>query len=274
MCYNPTDGYTDLYGGMSDLDARVIRAVGDAETRFDEDALRIFRAIRFASVLDFQIEKSTADAVHKKRELLVNVSRERIYTEWRKLLSGKAAHRVISEYSDVIAVAIPELSSLKLPDENKFIAADFTTRLLSLYKLSCTDPVSAFSASMRALKTDNAIRTFGESVLSMHGISLSSLAGALMTLKNYGVAASREYIKLGILLGELEASATIAVENAISSGIPYSTSMLAINGADLTAIGLSGPAVGRELSRLLDAVISGEIPNEREALVACARLHI
>ncbi len=270
MCYNPKDGYTDLYGGMSDLRARVIRAVGDARTRFDEDALRIFRAIRFASVLDFEIEKSTADAVHEKRGLLANVSRERIYTEWRKLLSGKAAHRVITEYADVIAAAIPELSSVRLPDENKFLAADHTARLLSLYKLSCRDPASAFSASMRALKTDNAIRTLGESVLSVKDAALSSPTDALFLLKERGAAVAMEYVKLGVLIGELEASAESILEEATSSGIPYSVSMLAVNGRDLTALGFRGPAVGEELSRLLDSVIQGEIPNEKEALIACA----
>ena len=91
MCYNERDGLTDLFDGRGDLERRLIRTVGEPPLRFSEDALRILRALRFASVLDFEIEENTARAVREYAHLLENVSRERIYTEWLKLLSGRGA---------------------------------------------------------------------------------------------------------------------------------------------------------------------------------------
>ena len=109
MCYNPNDGLVDLFNGREDLENGVIRCVGNAEERFEEDALRIMRALRFSSVLDFEIEKNTAAAMRKKAHLLSAISAERIFSELRKLLCGKAVCRAMLEYSDLIALIIPEI---------------------------------------------------------------------------------------------------------------------------------------------------------------------
>ena len=109
MAYNPKTGIIDLHGGQADLSRRVLRSVGDPHTRFDEDALRILRGMRFASVLGFAIEPETAAAMHADRLLLERVSAERIWAELAKLLCGPDAVRILREYRDVIAVLIPEL---------------------------------------------------------------------------------------------------------------------------------------------------------------------
>lgn len=102
-------GFCDLVGGIDDIKNKTIRSIGDAETRFREDALRLLRALRFSSVLDFTIEENTALAIHKCKDLLENISAERIRDEFSKLLCGKNAYSVLSEYSDVICVFIPEM---------------------------------------------------------------------------------------------------------------------------------------------------------------------
>ena len=109
MAYHPERGIVDLYGGREDLEKKLVRAVGVAETRFDEDGLRILRALRFASVLGFAIEEKTAEAVHAKKELLHNISPERIREEFCKLLVGIGAREILLDYADVIAVFIPEI---------------------------------------------------------------------------------------------------------------------------------------------------------------------
>ena len=81
MAYSPQKGIVDLYNGREDLQKGIIRAVGDAGKRFDEDALRMLRAIRFASQLGFEIEDDTFEAIKQKAKLLVNVSKERIFVE-------------------------------------------------------------------------------------------------------------------------------------------------------------------------------------------------
>lgn len=110
MCYNPETGLVDMFEGENDLKNGIIRCVGNAEERFEEDALRIMRALRFASVLDFKIEENTAAAMRTKSHLLSAISAERILSELKKLLCGKAVCRILLEYNDILAVVIPEIT--------------------------------------------------------------------------------------------------------------------------------------------------------------------
>ena len=93
MAYAPGQGLQDFFGGQADLAQGTIRAVGRAETRFHEDALRILRALRFASVLDFTLEAETHQAALACAPLLAAISPERVFSELGKLLCGKAAGR-------------------------------------------------------------------------------------------------------------------------------------------------------------------------------------
>ena len=109
MAWNPETGLADPFDGQTDLAAGLIRCVGEAEKRFDEDALRILRALRFASVYDFAIEPSTSAALRKMAPDLSRVAGERIREELLKLLCGKAAGRILREYPEVLAEIIPEI---------------------------------------------------------------------------------------------------------------------------------------------------------------------
>lgn len=109
LCYNKAEGLVDMFGGIGDIRSRVIKCVGKPSERFDEDALRIMRALRFSSVLGFEIEKNTADAVHAQKELLKEISAERIASELKKLLCGSDPARILTQYRDVFAVIIPQL---------------------------------------------------------------------------------------------------------------------------------------------------------------------
>ena len=111
MAYHPQKGFVDLFGGHTDLQERIIRCVGDANTRFEEDGLRILRAVRFASVLDFDIAEDTAKAVHGCKKLLFGIAAERIREEFCKLICGPGAVRILREYIDVVAVFLPELAA-------------------------------------------------------------------------------------------------------------------------------------------------------------------
>lgn len=111
LAYNPKTGVVDRFNSLSDLEGKTIRAIGECDKRFEEDALRLIRALRFSAVLDFDIETETSKSIHKNRELLKNISSERIFEELNKFLCGKG-ERVTSlliEYRDVFAVIIPEL---------------------------------------------------------------------------------------------------------------------------------------------------------------------
>lgn len=111
IAYNDKTGFVDPYDGMYDISIKAIRCVGNPDERFNEDALRILRAVRFASVYDFNIEYKTADALIKNRNKLKNIAVERITTEFNKLLCGVNVNYVLRRYKDVIAVFLPEIVS-------------------------------------------------------------------------------------------------------------------------------------------------------------------
>lgn len=98
----------DPFGGKNDIDAGIIRCVSGPEKRFSEDALRIMRAVRFSAQLGFSIEAHTAEYVHKMRNDLKKISRERIRDELDKLICGKNCVDVLLGYSDIITAVIPE----------------------------------------------------------------------------------------------------------------------------------------------------------------------
>lgn len=102
----------DPFGGEKDAANKLIRCVGNPVKRFTEDALRILRGIRFASVLNFNVEEKTKEAMHKCRGLLENVSQERITEEFCKTLLGNNVSKTLSEFKDIIAYIIPEISDM------------------------------------------------------------------------------------------------------------------------------------------------------------------
>ncbi|MBQ9079512.1 MAG: HD domain-containing protein [Clostridia bacterium] len=108
MAYSRESGVVDVFGGREDIERKIIRAVGEPDRRFCEDGLRILRALRFASVLDFSIDRETAESIHRNRALLRNISAERILVEFVKLVCGKGAARVMGEFVDVVCEIIPE----------------------------------------------------------------------------------------------------------------------------------------------------------------------
>lgn len=142
MAYNPEKGVIDLYDGQKDMADRVLRCVGEAKKRFQEDGLRILRALRFASVLDFtpcdtdgapyavldpyhptpesraafasHRTPSTHAAIHTMRKLLCGISRERIHVELTKLLGGIGAERILRTYPDVLVTILPELTDSRV----------------------------------------------------------------------------------------------------------------------------------------------------------------
>ena len=113
MAYNHIVGFIDYFNGLSDLNNKIICTVGDASERFSEDALRIMRALRFSSTLGYKIEKNTHNAIISNKNLLKNISLERINVEFSKLLLGNNVFNVLMKYFEVIEIFIPEISNSK-----------------------------------------------------------------------------------------------------------------------------------------------------------------
>lgn len=112
IAYSPKSGFVDPFGGMADIENKLLRAVGGPEKRFGEDALRMIRVLRFASVLGFRIEEKTAQAVHDCRMLLSTIAGERLFSELKKLVCGQYAPEIVCEYPDVLGVFIPGFANM------------------------------------------------------------------------------------------------------------------------------------------------------------------
>ena len=113
LAYHPKRGILDPYGGVADLEARTIRAVGDPARRFSEDALRILRACRFASQLGFSIEPATYAGMMANKGQLLRISAERVTHELECLLLGAHVHDALMGTVDVLAAVLPELVACK-----------------------------------------------------------------------------------------------------------------------------------------------------------------
>ncbi len=142
IAYDFSSGFCDLVDGIKDIESKTIRCIGDAQTRFREDALRILRALRFSSVLGFTIEENTKNAIHKCKDLLKNISAERIQVEFTKLICGKNAYNVLQEFPDVISVFIPEIEiCVGFEQKNRHHCYDVYTHILKSVEKSKPDPI-------------------------------------------------------------------------------------------------------------------------------------
>ena len=319
MAYHPTRGLVDLFGGREDLSACRIRCVGDAKTRFEEDGLRILRAIRFASVLDFEIDGDTARAVHECRHLLSNIAPERIREEFCKLIIGVGAVRILRDYHDVIEVFLPEITPcIGFAQNTKYHCYDVYEHLLqSLSHVKERDLVTCLSlflhdvgkpctytedeqgghfkghgtvseqlvlAIMQRLRFDRATSDAVMRLVAFHDRPLSSDPKAVKRLmqkmSDEDILRLVEVHRCDRLAHAKEFSAPAkeldeipyVMQKIREAGECISLKSLKIDGNDLIALGVpKGREIGRILNALLDAVIDGEIPNDREALLNAAR---
>lgn len=136
MAYNEKEGFIDLFGGLEDLRKGFIRCVGSANERFEEDALRILRAVRFSAQLNFKIEEDTWKAIKDKVQNLNSISAERIRAELTKLIISDHPDRLRDLYeAGITAVILPEFDAMMTTDQNnihhKYTVGEHTIRTVS-----------------------------------------------------------------------------------------------------------------------------------------------
>ena len=247
----------DPFGGRSDLANGFIRSVGDARDRFSEDALRILRALRFASRLDFRIEHLTENALRAEKDRLSRVSRERIASELTGIVMGKAAERITREYADVIAAAIPHPAVV-----SDILPFDEVIRLAAL----CVNSEDA----VRSLKLSNRRRDAILSLITNMDRALpSDEQEALRLLQTMG---SNSAYLLCQLRGDQNAAQCI--KDAQKSGVPYQVRALAVNGTDLLNIDVPREQIGKTLEKILSLVIGGKLSNKKAEILNAVRQDI
>ncbi len=262
MAMDVDGNIADFYGGREDLKNGIIKCVGSAETRFEEDALRILRAIRFASVLGFEVEGETAAAVHSKVHLLGNISKERILSELSKLLCGKNAYGTLTAYCDVIRCVIPNMVCTNFDAIQKSVP-DLYVRLALLF-----DNAQAAQNALATLKGDNYTKAAVKALVEAKLNPYMSKKDIKRHLFKYGEESFKRHIayteaKYNVNCTKLEQQ----FRDIILAGECYKVSMLSINGSDVMELGASGRQTGDVLKMLLDQVIDENLPNQKHQLV-------
>ena len=266
IAYNDCEGYIDLFGGINDIKSRIIKTVGNADERFNEDALRIMRALRFASQLGFEIENETSASVIRNKELLNNIAVERIYTELVKLIMGDNCVKILDEYREVISVIIPDfsandLSAIALAPKKDYI------RLAVLLKDNNAEK------ALKRFKVSNEVYNKTTKLIEYANTEISDKTAVKMLLNDmgedlfYDLLDYRSALQIDVLnIEEIRQNANDIINNKE----PYKISDLDINGFDLISLGFEGKEISEMLEKLLNEVINNPDKNKKDILISIA----
>lgn len=272
MALSPDGLIMDPFGGLTDLEHRCIRCVGSPELRFEEDALRMFRALRFSARLDFTIEEATLAAIGQKAHLASALAAERIRDEVEKTLLTPRPETVgLMQHLGLLDVflcaradALPELKLLtKLPRKalDRWMALCVILRRRGL--------ISSVEDFLTALRLDSrTIRCCTDGAALLEGRKPRGAPEWKRILRRWGVdtvscaARCRDALDGG--------SSSRELKSVLKSGECFSMKHLAVSGDDLTALGLKGRELGEMLNFLLDYVIEYPENNRRELLLSLA----
>ncbi len=258
----------DLYGGEKDINSKIIRCVGDPEKRFNEDGLRILRALRFASTLNFEIHPDTEKAIFKLSYLLKNISAERVREELFKLLCGVSAKAVLISYVDVILPFLQPISRVDLIHfaeiaEKLPLVAEI--RMAALFALH-SDIVNLKSA-MQALKTSNKQIKAAENCCDIIQSPPTDPTQTALLIGQLGEKEFNLYLQTAKAC-EKDISVTLRmIDDLKSRNACYNLHQLALTGADLIELGIKGKKVGDMLQTLFSSVAEGKVKNEKVDLL-------
>lgn len=283
MAYNEQDGLIDLFGGVDDINKHEIKCVGNPDDRFQEDALRILRAIRFAIRYNFKIELNTKISLHRYRWLLKNISAERISSELTKMLSKtKIMHQDIEllEALSYCLDAVDERIFFLFYDNLFYTVPDLPLRLAII----CDNPeIKDILEKLRfpneVIEQAVEIRKFGikvaedvEQFSSYDNISTFYYPRKLLSqMRKARAWLAVEFAKSQLTnqpdkidaLKELSSKLHLCFLNKDT----YMLSALAVDGNDLVRLGYKGRDIGIILNKMLDLVMRDEVENDREKLI-------
>ena len=279
MAYNAEEGLIDPFGGQSDLAAGIVRAVGEPQRRFEEDALRILRLYRFAARFGFAIDPATGQAARALCRHLDCVSEERIAEELSRLLAAPAPGAYLE--AEVLAVIFPELDAAELPESRRILDAlepGMEHVPVRLAALLCPLGEAGARAALKRLKCSN---TLTGTVATLVREAAAGMPGAALTLtarrflSRYDLATITDLTALCSARHPEQAEAFAALQQEAARLVETNAccriNQLAVNGRDLMDAGIRpGPGLRRVLDALLEQVLTGQLPNEKAALLAAA----
>ncbi len=266
MAYNQKDGLKDFFGGREDIENRILRAVGEPERRFYEDALRILRLFRFSSVLGFDIEENTLKAALEYAPTLKSVSAERIYSELLKTLCGKnpAALKPLTDIGGLGFLGVntsPDYGILPL------LGSADTKLFAFLYSGG-----AEVSPALDFLKVPNKTKKAAQDMLTLLNMPFPKTKPEIKEMLYLTSTSSAEnYFDYRSAYGKDCAAARDMLTEIIKNGEPYRISDLKIGGRDLKKCGISGRAIGETLEKLRRSVLKNPELNTRSELIKAVK---
>ncbi len=262
IAYNKSEGVKDFFGGTEDINNQILRAVGEPEKRFTEDALRILRLFRFASVLKFTPEKETLNAALKCAPLLENISAERISSELRKAINGKNPIS-LKPLTDIKGL---RFIGIKNPDYSKIVPLQSEGLALFSFLYSATnDLISA----LNFLKPSNKEKKLYQNILTLLSLpfpkSKPEIKEMLFKTDPYSVEKYLYFKKH--YFGAHTENALNLLRDIIENGEPYRISDLKIGGKNLIDLGISGEKIGETLEYLRKSVVANPELNRKSILL-------
>ena len=253
MAMDAAGEITDPFGGRDDLRRRLLRCVGEPERRFDEDALRMLRTVRFSAQLGFEIEPRTLEAIRALAHLASGLSAERVRDELLKTLRSPAPGLVWQLVDLGLLGACLAPGDASAPREALDVLPIYARLAHFCRDLELGGYIMSTDRFLAALRFD--------------GETLRRTASAVEVLKS----GSRDWKRLlrghGVAAVLAAHPKNRALRAVLRSGECWELSSLAIGGRELAALGYSGPELGRELRRLLDHVI--DCPADNRADILC-----
>ncbi len=282
MAYNDKSGLVDEFGGLVDLEKRIIRAVGDPIKRFTEDALRLLRAVRFSAKLGFEIDNETEDAIRKLSENLKYVSKERVQVELTKTITSANPEYISKVFelglSKYICDGFESISCGRfekyLPTHMAYACllynadVDIANKILKELKLD-NNNISKIIALLNAKNIYNTIKEFYN---SKKRIDEMMAIKSLINYLNYDL--TYEFLKLLHINGEdkvLLDRVCEFVNEYNNSKAPIFIRDLLINGNELMDIGFKGLEIGVTLGALLKIVHKNRAYNDKKVLQEIAK---
>ena len=262
MAYNKRDGLKDFFGGKQDIQNRILRAVGEPERRFYEDALRILRLFRFSSVLGFNIEENTLKAALEYAPTLKSVSAERIYSELLKTLCGKNP-AALKPLTDISGLRFSGLTSD--PDYGILpLLGSADTKLFAFLYSGGAD----VTAALDFLKVPNKTKKNARDMLTLLNMPFPKKKPEIKEMLYLISPVSVEnYFDYKAAYGENCENARSMLSEIIENAEPYKISDLKIRGEDLKKLGIRGRETGEMLEALRKYVIPDPTLNTKSRLL-------
>ncbi|MCC3668289.1 CCA tRNA nucleotidyltransferase [Terrisporobacter mayombei] len=281
MAYNEKEGLIDLFGGNIDIENKIIKTVGNPYNRFNEDGLRMIRAIRFSSKLNFKIEDNTLLAIYDNAQIIKNISLERITDEFNKIILSNKPENVIylfktkllnylnissEEDENKIAELYKKISILNKFDKvlvKRLVALDYLIKELNI---NCNSFCKELLYSKKIIKNHNII------LILMKEINIKELNKVKVKkiLNRIDKSLFEEYLDISRVIYEDEknfAKIIYILKEIEENNECYTVKNLKVNGKDIMALGYENKAVGEILNYLLKEVIIKPGLNEKSLLI-------